>query len=101
MRIGFDELTETEAVVVFADEPAHPIDTFIEHLSPAPKLSRRRIALGNSIGNRIGGQFAGLQSEQNSGGIERIKETEGISDQYPAITSHFLRSIRIILRCEI
>ena len=38
--------TEAEAAVIFADQPPHPIDTFVEAISPFSKLPARYVVFG-------------------------------------------------------
>ena len=49
LRCGkvLDELAEAEAIVVFADQPAHAVDALVERRSPLAQLRRRRVALCN------------------------------------------------------
>ena len=72
MGILLDELAEAKAVVVFAHQSPHAIDSLVEQFAPTPELLGRRVAAGQSVGDRIGGEFARFEREQHARGIERV-----------------------------
>src|SRR5690606_22903792 len=49
---------------------------------------------------RVGRTLAGLQRQQDAGGVERVEEAEGVADEHPAVAGALLRPVRIVLGRE-
>src|SRR5262249_25681658 len=101
MRECADELAEAKAVVVLADKPAHSVHTAIEHVAPLAELGRGDVALGQSFRDGVGGQLTRLQGQQYAGGIQRIEKPKRVADQYPAVASDLLGTVRVVLGGEV
>src|SRR5258708_453537 len=85
MRIGFDEFSKAESLVILDDHPAHALHPRDIIRTPFAKLGGRRVASCQSLDDCIGGDLSAAERKQYAGGIKRIEEPKRIADEDPAV----------------